>query len=131
MLKAALIGMKGLGDCGSWVIDAVSRDLYGHIVAGHSGSNVAYVVPAVRIFDDITQCMGIAPTIFTKKDFVIDGSREDDLPNFIQKEAAAATPDGSEMCQGIPSSPNATNDMLVPQASTNKDRRPTQNVRTY
>lgn len=63
--KAELIAIQVCGDCGSWIIDATNGDLYGHIVAGHPGSDVVYVIPACRIFDDIAQRTGIAPTIVT------------------------------------------------------------------
>jgi peptide-N4-(N-acetyl-beta-glucosaminyl)asparagine amidase len=41
------------GDCGSWIIDAESGDLYGHIVAGSPDSGAAIVIPFSRVFDDI------------------------------------------------------------------------------
>lgn len=41
------------GDCGSWVIDAESGNLYGHIVAGSPDSGAAIVIPFARIFEDI------------------------------------------------------------------------------
>ena len=46
------------GDSGSWVIDAVTGDLYGHIVAGVPETGLAYIVPAVKTFEDIEKCMG-------------------------------------------------------------------------
>ncbi|KAG4288697.1 hypothetical protein FPRO06_03519 [Fusarium proliferatum] len=41
------------GDCGSWVIDAESGNLYGHIVAGSPGSGAAIVIPFSRVFENI------------------------------------------------------------------------------
>ncbi|KAF5680458.1 n-glycanase [Fusarium denticulatum] len=41
------------GDCGSWIIDAESGNLYGHIVAGSPDSGAAIVIPFSRVFDDI------------------------------------------------------------------------------
>ncbi|KAH8734454.1 hypothetical protein BGZ61DRAFT_411806 [Ilyonectria robusta] len=41
------------GDCGSWIIDAESGDLYGHIVAGSPDSGAAIVIPFARVFEDI------------------------------------------------------------------------------
>ncbi|KAE8441668.1 hypothetical protein EG329_004589 [Mollisiaceae sp. DMI_Dod_QoI] len=38
------------GDCGSWVYGEENGDIYGQIVAGHPSSNVAYIVPASKIF---------------------------------------------------------------------------------
>ncbi|RKK67954.1 Protein PNG1 [Fusarium oxysporum] len=41
------------GDCGSWIIDAESGNLYGHIVAGSPDSGAAIVIPFARVFEDI------------------------------------------------------------------------------
>uniref|UniRef100_A0A0D2XXM2 Uncharacterized protein n=1 Tax=Fusarium oxysporum (strain Fo5176) TaxID=660025 RepID=A0A0D2XXM2_FUSOF len=41
------------GDCGSWIIDAESGNLYGHIVAGSPDSGAAIVMPFARVFEDI------------------------------------------------------------------------------
>ena len=41
------------GDCGSWIVDAESGNLYGHIVAGSPDSGAAIVIPFARIFEDI------------------------------------------------------------------------------
>ncbi|KAJ4135083.1 Protein png1 [Fusarium equiseti] len=43
------------GDCGSWIIDAESGNLYGHIVAGSPDSGAAIVIPFARIFEDIEE----------------------------------------------------------------------------
>jgi len=41
------------GDCGSWVIDANTFEVYGHIVAS-DGFGDSYVVPIVDVFRDIS-----------------------------------------------------------------------------
>lgn len=41
------------GDCGSVVIDEMTGDVYGHIVMGCSGTNLAYIVPATELYEDI------------------------------------------------------------------------------
>ncbi|OBS19851.1 hypothetical protein FPOA_11576 [Fusarium poae] len=41
------------GDCGSWIIDVESGNLYGHIVAGSPDSGAAIVIPFARVFEDI------------------------------------------------------------------------------
>ncbi|KAM0241627.1 hypothetical protein ACHAPO_001318 [Fusarium lateritium] len=41
------------GDCGSWIIDAESGNLYGHIVAGSPDSGAAIVIPFARVFEEI------------------------------------------------------------------------------
>jgi hypothetical protein len=45
------------GDCGSWVVDSMTHQVYGHIVASDS-MNEAYVVPLRAIFDQIKNCAG-------------------------------------------------------------------------
>ncbi|OCK87672.1 uncharacterized protein K441DRAFT_491654, partial [Cenococcum geophilum 1.58] len=45
-----LFGTLADGDCGSWVVDAQSGDVYGHIVAGNTESGFAYVVPACQVY---------------------------------------------------------------------------------
>jgi hypothetical protein len=42
-----------VGDCGSWVIDARTGSVYGHVIAGHPGSRVAYITPAYQVYGDI------------------------------------------------------------------------------
>ncbi|CRG88062.1 hypothetical protein PISL3812_05088 [Talaromyces islandicus] len=51
------------GDCGSWVVDATSGHLYGHIFGGGNGTRTAYIIPADEIFDDIQKKCG-QPAIF-------------------------------------------------------------------
>lgn len=46
------------GDCGSGVIDRSTGDLYGHIVAGSLGTGFAYIVPAMHVFEDISDRLG-------------------------------------------------------------------------
>lgn len=46
-----LAGILSNGDCGSWVVDAETGDLYGHIVAGSPSNGVAYIVPTCQIQD--------------------------------------------------------------------------------
>lgn len=46
------------GDCGSWVVDRENGQLYGHIVAGHPGTGVGYIVPASQIFESVFQLLG-------------------------------------------------------------------------
>jgi peptide-N4-(N-acetyl-beta-glucosaminyl)asparagine amidase len=46
------------GDSGSWVVDAKSGDLYGHIVAGIPGQRLAYVMPAINVATDMEEKLG-------------------------------------------------------------------------
>lgn len=41
------------GDCGSWVIDATTATLYGHLVAGNSQLCIAYIMPAQLVIGNI------------------------------------------------------------------------------
>jgi hypothetical protein len=43
------------GDCGSFVVDPNSGNLYGHIVAGNIGSGFVYIMPACKTQLNITQ----------------------------------------------------------------------------
>ena len=42
------------GDCGSWVVDSVTHEVYGHVVASDAFGD-AYVIPLDNIFRDIRQ----------------------------------------------------------------------------
>ncbi|PMD49516.1 uncharacterized protein K444DRAFT_622585 [Hyaloscypha bicolor E] len=46
------------GDSGSWVIDGITGDLYGHVVAGVPGGRIAYLVPASQVLKDIERVTG-------------------------------------------------------------------------
>lgn len=46
------------GDSGSWVLNALSGDLYGHVVAGIPGSYIVYIIPAYKVFEDIERVVG-------------------------------------------------------------------------
>jgi hypothetical protein len=47
-----------MGDSGSWVLDPTNGDWLGHIVAGKPGTNVAYIVLARDIVNDIATHFG-------------------------------------------------------------------------
>lgn len=46
------------GDCGSWIVDDETGDLYGHIVAGSPESSVAFMIPALAIQSEMKQHFG-------------------------------------------------------------------------
>jgi len=58
MYKVRLNGELADVDCGSGVIDQQDGHLYGHIVAGSAGTGLAYIVPAMQVFEDIVENMG-------------------------------------------------------------------------
>ncbi|KAH7384243.1 hypothetical protein DE146DRAFT_218844 [Phaeosphaeria sp. MPI-PUGE-AT-0046c] len=42
-----------MGDCGSWVANAASQALHGHVIAGSPQDGLAYIVPAYQVFEDL------------------------------------------------------------------------------
>ena len=58
LYSVRLNGKLAHGDCGSGVVDQVMGDLYGHIVAGSIGTGIAYIVPAMHVFEDIMNRLG-------------------------------------------------------------------------
>jgi hypothetical protein len=53
------------GDCGSWVFDKETSDVYGHIVSGYPSTGTAYIVPSVQIFQNIQHRIGKPVELFT------------------------------------------------------------------
>jgi hypothetical protein len=64
------------GDCGSWVVDAESGDLFGHIVAGSPESGVAYVIPAYEIFQDARDTFGLELHLPQKRRVHVEGDMQ-------------------------------------------------------
>jgi hypothetical protein len=54
------------GDCGSWVMDLTSGDVYGHIIAGSPESGVAYIVPAYQVIADVQERFDLDLQLSTK-----------------------------------------------------------------
>lgn len=57
------------GDCGAWVVDNESGDLYGHIVAGSPEAGVAMLVPFGPILVDIERQKGNRPLLPTRMSY--------------------------------------------------------------
>jgi hypothetical protein len=78
-----LEGKLSDGDCGSGVVDQAVGDLYGHIVAGSIGTGIAYIVPAVEVFEDIRNRLGDVTLVHVKpkhpKHFSTDRTRLEPL----------------------------------------------------
>jgi hypothetical protein len=51
-------GVLAKGDCGSWVIDAETHGLYGHIIAGCERTRIAYIMAAHSVFEDAKERLG-------------------------------------------------------------------------
>ncbi|KAH8903338.1 hypothetical protein BR93DRAFT_931367 [Coniochaeta sp. PMI_546] len=62
-LSVAFDSALEVGDCGAWVVDAETGDLYGHIVAGCPKSGIAIVIPFEPIFEDIKRRTGTQPRL--------------------------------------------------------------------
>jgi hypothetical protein len=56
------------GDCGAWVIDALTGSFYGHVVAGNSSLHRAYIIPAAEVVYDIQEKLGHEVTLPKKTD---------------------------------------------------------------
>jgi hypothetical protein len=84
--------MLDKGDCGSWVFDMNTAELYGHIVAGHLDSGIGYVVPAYDIFQDIWKRTGRNLTLVQtpleelppRSDQIVSKARQDHLKSSIE-----------------------------------------------
>jgi hypothetical protein len=46
------------GDCGSWILEPSTGKVFGHIVAGLPGTNLAYVISAQHIIRNIESMTG-------------------------------------------------------------------------
>lgn len=64
--QARFDGPLESGDCGSWVVDRQSGDLYGHVVAGSPQSGIAMLIPFTPIFNDIERRRGGRPAFPTR-----------------------------------------------------------------
>ncbi|KAI1848605.1 hypothetical protein JX266_005464 [Neoarthrinium moseri] len=67
MLTAAFSDRLEVGDCGSWVVDASSGVLYGHLVAGSPDGGTGLITPFVHIFEDILVRSGQVPSLPTAR----------------------------------------------------------------
>lgn len=88
MFKAVLDGPIHRGDCGTWVVDATTGDLFGHIVLGSPGGGAALIIPFSDIFDDIMYRVGESPTFPTARDDAL--APDDALVRFIRKTISSA-----------------------------------------
>lgn len=77
VFNITLHGAVERGDCGTWIIDAESGDLYGHIVMGSPGSGSALIVPFDEIFDDIHSRLGKTPSLPTALDGTLRGGKRE------------------------------------------------------
>jgi hypothetical protein len=78
-----LNGRLAKGDCGSWVFDSKTGELYGHIVAGSPDTGIAYVIPANQVFKDIRNRLGGDVELVTGDASVSSNWKSEDLAALI------------------------------------------------
>jgi hypothetical protein len=62
-----LQGKLAIGDSGSWVIDAETGGLLGHIISGNPQTGAAYVVPAHNVLEHVHQRFSLWLDLATKR----------------------------------------------------------------
>jgi hypothetical protein len=75
--KSNQLMFSGPGDCGAWVIDPKSGELYGHIIAGRPGCLTAYLVSASQIKADIEMRMNMTIELPTRESIIRQCSEEE------------------------------------------------------
>ncbi|KAK3985830.1 hypothetical protein QBC44DRAFT_150672 [Cladorrhinum sp. PSN332] len=65
--KVSFLVPLEVGDCGSWIVNAATGALYGHIVAGDPRAGTAIAVPFQSIFEDIECRTRQAPRLPTAR----------------------------------------------------------------
>ena len=75
------------GDSGAWVLDAVTGDIYGHIVAADPDTGFALIIPAFKIWDEIKKRHGREPRLPNYNDF----STIEDVPHQSPEMSMQAT----------------------------------------
>ncbi|KAK0701974.1 hypothetical protein B0T26DRAFT_682061 [Lasiosphaeria miniovina] len=79
------------GDCGSPVVDK-SGNFYGHIVAGGLGTEIAYILPATDIFDDIESHVWGKVSVPNPESMLVSKSIPGPPPRGPEVASAAARP---------------------------------------
>ncbi|KAK0611819.1 hypothetical protein B0T14DRAFT_489074 [Immersiella caudata] len=62
-LKVLFDSPVEIGDCGAWVVDADSGDLYGQIIAGSPSSGAGIIMPFQPIFEEVEYRVGDRPLL--------------------------------------------------------------------
>jgi len=62
------------GNSGTWVVDARNGDLFGHIIAGHPKSTIAYMLSAETIFSQLEKVFGGKFDLPTTEPSIADSS---------------------------------------------------------
>lgn len=74
------------GDCGSWILDAETQGLYGHIIAGCEGSTIAYIVPSISVMEDAQKHLGPNLQLYCHPAMHTERSVVENIPNSINSE---------------------------------------------
>ncbi|KIW90917.1 uncharacterized protein Z519_08700 [Cladophialophora bantiana CBS 173.52] len=77
------------GDCGSWVLDAETGDLYGHIIAGCERKGIAYIMPARDRFDNVQACLNQG--LLGDSDLVLEALLTSERPAFSTDATQTST----------------------------------------
>jgi hypothetical protein len=89
------------GDCGADVVDEKTGNLFGHVVRGCHGTQIAYIVSAKDVFEDIQQRVGVMPVIPSSEALASIlqnndlGSHESDFPSSRLGVFSSSRPNGS------------------------------------
>jgi hypothetical protein len=74
------------GDCGSWILDAETQGLYGHIIAGCERSTVAYIVPSIGVLEDAQKQLGNNIQLYCHPAMHTEPSIVTNIPSSISSE---------------------------------------------
>jgi hypothetical protein len=80
------------GDCGSWVFDLKTGDIYGHIVSGFPGTGTAYIVPASQIFQNIQRSLGKSVELFNPVSRLATNLWEKEVQEYQERVQGPAAP---------------------------------------
>lgn len=129
------------GDCGSWVIDSVTHEVYGHVVASDAFGD-AYVIPLDNTFRDIKQQLAADQVCLPTEREVLEwvsrynsimNSCPDltlpdlpgDLQSRLEQEIGSRAPESEEFAKqlmvtdtGLPNSYDLMDSHMVPLSST-------------
>ncbi|TVY19939.1 Cell wall integrity protein scw1 [Lachnellula arida] len=82
------------GDGGAWVVCCESGNLYGAITSGYPGTDIAYVTPAVEIFEDIDTFFGQQVEFSTPEQWASKGkTTSNTIPLTVRRKAVQSKQD--------------------------------------
>lgn len=120
MWQVSLTRRTQPGDSGAWVLDAVTGDIYGHIVATDPVTGLAFIIPAYKIFNEIKRRYDTESLLPTYSSFYVAG----DTPPSVAASIQSTTPgniSGSQLQQSIPESPSHPNKSAEEKCFTSRN----------